>query len=265
VTFRYGTERENDASIRGKSVDFVPFAFARTFKLHVGQQRSHHGMPTTPKPTTVKGHCPQCGPRRTARILYEHPVHWTSDYDDSISGTDTARMLECGGCQTVYFETRSINSEDQDHEGPIEKVTYFPAPSKRDEPSWMWDVMVEDDELHSLLKETYAALNNDARVLATVGLRTIFDRASEKFGVDAAKPFDAKLDELVTQGKIGQAERESLDVLTDAGSAAAHRGWRPTVEQLTTLMNIGEAFLYRTIILDAAAQHLKKSIPKRKP
>ena len=41
--------------------------------------------------------------------------------------------------------------------------------------------------------------------------------------------------------------------------------WRPSVDQLKTLMNIGEAFLYRTIILDAEAQRLKKSIPKRKP
>jgi hypothetical protein len=174
-------------------------------------------------------------------------------------------MLQCGGCETVYFETRSIDSEDYDQNGPVERVTYYPAPSKRNQPSWMWEMMLEDDKLHSLLSETYAALNNDARVLAAVGLRTIFDRVSEKFGVDTNKPFEAKLDELVARGKIGQSERDSLDVLTDAGSAAAHRGWRPTVEQLRTLMDIGEAFLYRAIILDAEAQRLKKSIPKRKP
>jgi hypothetical protein len=174
-------------------------------------------------------------------------------------------MLECGGCETIYFETRSSDSEEYDENGPVVRVTYYPAPSKRQEPSWMWEVMFEDEALHLLLTETYAALNNDARVLAVVGLRTIFDRVSEKFGVDPNKSFKAKLDELVAKGKIGQTERDSLDVLTDAGSAAAHRGWRPSVGQLTILMNIGEAFLYRTIILDAEAQRLGKSIPKRKP
>jgi hypothetical protein len=53
-------------------------------------------------------------------------------------------MLQCGGCETVYFETHSINSEDYDRDGPIETVTYFPAPSKRDEPSWMKGMLFED-------------------------------------------------------------------------------------------------------------------------
>jgi hypothetical protein len=218
--------------------------------------------PSAPKP--VKGHCPQCGDNRNARVLYEHTARW-SDEESGIRGNDTARMLECAGCDTVYFETRSTDSEDYDQDGPRERVTYYPAPCKRDEPPWMWEMLLEDSQLHSLLKETYAALNNDARVLAAVGLRTIFDRASEKFGVDPNKSFRAKLDELVTQGKIGQSEHASLDVLTDAGGAAAHRGWKPTVGQLQTLMNIGEAFLYRTIILDAEAQRLKKTIPQRNP
>jgi hypothetical protein len=174
------------------------------------------------------------------------------------------RPPECWSA-AAYFETRSIDSESYDKDGrPIETVTYYPAPSKRDEPSWMWEMLLKDEKLHSLLKETYAALNSDARVLAAIGLRTIFDRVSETFGVDPSKSFKAKLDELVSMGKIGQTERDSLDVLTDAGGAAAHRGWKPSVKQLDTLMNIGEAFLYRSVILDAEAQRLKKSIPTRK-
>jgi hypothetical protein len=226
-----------------------------TFARHMGGIQ----VATASTPTIVKGHCPQCGANRNAEVLHEHTAGW-SDEEAGIFGQDTSQMLKCCGCDTVYFEVRSIDSEDYDQNGPKERVTYYPAPSKRNEPSWMWEMLMEDDKLHSLLKETYAALNNDARVLAAVGLRTIFDRASEKFGVDPDKSFKAKLDELVTLGKIGQTERDSLDVLTDAGGAAAHRGWKPSVGQLGTLMNIGEAFLYRTIILDAEAQRLKKSI-----
>jgi hypothetical protein len=44
-------------------------------------------------------------------------------------------------------------------------------------------------------------------------------------------------------GKIGRSERETLEILTDAGGAAAHRGWKPTVKQLDTLMTVGEQFL----------------------
>ena len=87
-------------------------------------------------------------------------------------------------------------------------------------------------------------------------------------GVDPALGFNEKLDALLGRGKIGQSERETLEVLTDAGGAAAHRGWKPTITQLDTLMTIGEQFLYRTIILKGQAKALKSKIPprqKRKP
>jgi hypothetical protein len=47
--------------------------------------------------------------------------------------------------------------------------------------------------LGDLLIEMYAALDADLRVLAAVGARTVFDRASEKFGVDPAESFAGNL------------------------------------------------------------------------
>jgi Domain of unknown function (DUF4145) len=63
-------------------------------------------------------------------------------------------------------------------------------------------------------------------VLAAIGLRTAFDRASELLGIDPNKTFAGKLSQLVVDGHIGSTEKASLDVLTDAGGAAAHRGWK---------------------------------------
>jgi uncharacterized protein DUF4145 len=90
----------------------------------------------------------------------------------------------------------------------------------------------------------------------------VFNRASEKLGVDPALGFDEKLDALVHKGKIGQSEKETLEVLTHAGGTAAHRGWKPTATQLDTLMTIGEHFL-RTIFLEGEAKALKSEIPPR--
>ena len=64
-------------------------------------------------------------------------------------------------------------------------------------------------------------LNNDLRVLSAIGIRMAFDRAS---GVYPAKRFAKKLLELVERGEIGVSEKYTLDILTDAGSAAAHEG-----------------------------------------
>ena len=98
-------------------------------------------------------------------------------------------------------------------------------------------------------------------VLTAIGIRTVFDRASELLGVDPNKTFADKLFELVQCGKIGCDEKETLKILTDAGSAAAHRGWKPEPEQLDTMMNIIEAFIYRAFILHAAAKRLQDNVP----
>jgi uncharacterized protein DUF4145 len=219
--------------------------------------------PSDDNRSIVTAHCPDCGGARNAAVMYEHKTTWDNE-EAGISGQEKYRILKCSGCDTVYFQTISTNSEDYDDDGPVQHVSYWPAPSRRKEPTWMFEVQVADDKLHSLLVETYAALNNDARVLAAIGLRTIFDRVSEKLRVKQSLTFKDKLKALQSKGKIGKSELESLDVLTDAGGAAAHRGWKPTLSQLTTLMNIAEAFLHRTIIVDIEAKQLKKSIPRRK-
>jgi hypothetical protein len=89
-------------------------------------------------------------------------------------------------------------------------------------------------------------------------LRTAFDRASELLGVDPAKKFAEKLTDLVSCGNIGSSEKDTLDTLTDAAGAAAHRGWKPNPKELNTMMDIIEAFLYRTFILADAAKSLQR-------
>src|SRR5262249_19713227 len=104
---------------------------------------------------------------------------------------------------------------------------------------------------------------NNLDVLTAIAIRTVFDRASEAFGVDPAATFQKKLSQLQDLGKIGETERTSLTVLVDAGSAAAHRGWRPTSEQLDRLVSIIESFLLRNFVLNRAGEVLKSSIPPR--
>jgi hypothetical protein len=109
----------------------------------------------------------------------------------------------------------------------------------------------------------YAALNNDLRVLAAIGARTTFDRSSEILGVDAKQKFDLKLNALVTIGKIGKDERDILNVLVDAGSAAAHRAWRPTPKEVNMMMDVVESFLYRAFVLGDGIHKLKAAVPPK--
>jgi hypothetical protein len=50
--------------------------------------------------------------------------------------------------------------------------------------------------LDRFFADTYVALNNDLRILAAIGIRTAFDRASQLLGIAPEKTFADKLGEL---------------------------------------------------------------------
>lgn len=109
----------------------------------------------------------------------------------------------------------------------------------------------------------YAALDNDLRVVAAVAARTAFDRASELLGIDPAIGFQEKLDSLGANGKISIDEESTLQVLVDAGNAAAHRGWRPKPEELSTMIDVVESFLHRSFIVGDGVAKLKAAVPPK--
>jgi len=90
----------------------------------------------------------------------------------------------------------------------------------------------------------------------------VFDRASKGLGIDSRRRFAEKLSELEAKGIIGADEKSNLDILTDAGSAAAHRGWKPSQNELDTMMNIIEPFIHRNFILKPQAESLRNNVPK---
>jgi hypothetical protein len=114
-----------------------------------------------------------------------------------------------------------------------------------------------------LLDEVYTALDNDLSVLATIGMRAVFDCASQLLGADANQSFAEKLKELVAGNKIGGEEKEILSTLADAGNAAAHRGWKPSTSEIDSLMRALENFLERAFVLKHDLRRVGKNVPPR--
>jgi len=88
-----------------------------------------------------------------------------------------------------------------------------------------------------------------------VMLRTVGDRGD----------FATKLHALYVDGYIGSRGRDILNTALDAGSAAAHRGYRPDAEALKAVMDIVESLLESVFHLEGVARRLKKDIPPRPP
>lgn len=220
----------------------------------------------------AQGHCPNCGPRRFADVVGHHE-HTDEDEESGVWFREQHRILRCRGCGTAYYEKTTLFSEDIEHRyhpitGEHESyippvVTYWPSPSRREQPVWLPDILGVDHDLYKLLSDIYGSLDADLRVPAAIALRTAFDRTSELLGVNPAKTFARKLADLESSGKISADERNTLSILTDAGSAAAHRGWRPSPKELDTMAAIIESFIHRTFILGDAAKKLQAGIPAK--
>lgn len=184
----------------------------------------------------------------------------------------------------MFCQTVKIFSEDFDHEWDPktqqdvlvydEVVAYWPAISKRKAPDWFAPAgfIGVHDRLYEAMTELYVALDNDLIRLASAGVRTAFDIASELLDVNAELTFKEKLDELVASSRINAVDRERLEALTEAGSASMHRGWLPTSSDLSTMVEILEHFVHRTFVAPALEQKLteksaslRKTVPPRKP
>jgi hypothetical protein len=226
-----------------------------------------------------KAECSECGGIRNCDICGEHAIR----YDDgNFQGETLWYILKCRGCDHVFVQTVSTNSEDYDipHEedGPTgitynETISYWPALSQRKRPKWMRDYGIDAENVDTLnvpMRELYGALDNDLRILAAIGIRTAYDIASELLGIDSSLRFEQKLDALVTSGRIGVVDKNRLEMVIDAGSASAHRGWRPTASDLDTMMDVLEHFIHDSFVvphrrkeLDEKAAKVKGTVPPR--
>ena len=222
----------------------------------------------------VEAHCPHCNGDRTCEVHGTVYKSWSFEdrHGNSAEGGADHSLLECRGCGTVFYENSSWCSENADpwydQEGgvrweyPKEKLTY-PKPDSKTKPVWLDALYTVDDQLHSILQEMYVAHDNQSFILTVIGLRTALDRCTEVLGIDPAKIFAEKLTALHDGGWIGETEKDILGVVTDAGNAAAHRGWSPNAEEVAIFLSAMELFLQKAFIVGKNALGVKARIPTK--
>ncbi|MFG1376103.1 DUF4145 domain-containing protein [Xanthobacter autotrophicus] len=227
-----------------------------------------------------KANCAKCGGIRNCNIRGHYDE---KGGDEDFLWSKNWYILQCCGCDYVFLQTVSTNSEDyhqfyerDDSEGIeyIETIGFWPVLSNREKPEWVGEFGIDAvgvDKLEIVLIELYGALDSDLKILSGIGMRTAFDVAAESLGVDASKSFEGKLESLVSEGHIGIVDKDRLGALVDAGNASAHRGWIPTALELNTMMDILEHFIYSAFVaparakaLDEKARLMKAGVPARK-
>nr|WP_321182208.1 DUF4145 domain-containing protein [Methylobacterium sp. Leaf122] len=229
------------------------------------------GSKVSKEPKIRRAICAVCAGERNCRIRGKHQISETYEY---ITGWTNWYLLQCRGCNYVFTQQVSANSEDWHFAGEPgdydiiehdETITYFPALSSRPRPEWMLEYGIDipgDRKLDESLIELYKALDAGLNRFAAMGIRTCFDVASEELGIAEKLTFADKLGELVKQGHIGQLDKDQVNGLIEAGNASVHRGWKPNSEQLNTLMNVLEHFVYTAFVVPARREKLAKEMKK---
>ena len=215
-------------------------------------------------------HCNACGGHRDARKRASYTRGGT---DGEVSWSHTYDVLECCGCHNISVRHVHWFSEWDWIEGnplsgdarivPGEKVTIWPPPTKRPKPNWT--ERLEDQVLRDVIEEVYQALSSGMIVLASIGTRTVLDRAMTLCIGDRRLSFKDRIDLLKQEGYIGETEGDVLAVIVDAGSASAHRAFSPTSELLETIVATVENFLERQFILRHDVKNVKLATPQRSP
>ena len=214
--------------------------------------------------------CPGCGGIRACDIVAQHQEQIDGG-DGMTSAWVSVRTLRCRGCGTLHVVREDSFSEDEDHVQdprtgewttiPVIRTTRWPTPARRARPTWL--ATLADETARSLGEEIHAALAADLLTLAAMGVRALLDRTFELAGADAGADFGAKLRQLRERGVLGERELETLRVVTDAGSAAGHRGWRPEPDELDTILDVAEGLLHSVAVQPARTERLRVAVPPR--
>ena len=176
------------------------------------------------------------------------------------------RVLRCTFCGYVTFALEHW-ADPSGGDSYAEKIIYHPSPHFRRKPDWYSKL---EKELCSVLDEVYLALDERLFFIASTGTRTALDTLIRDKISDVGN-FQRKVEELVSRDIIKSKEKDLLISVIEAGSASAHRGYKPDESDMNDIMDITEQILFRICIepqreeeLKQKAQKIKASTPKKK-
>ena len=165
---------------------------------------------------------------------------------------------QCLGCDSLNLEIISFHSgkDSIDHEVSRKLI---PGKAQRIPEPWIFrlsSIYIE------ILVEIYDAFNRKSYRLASMGLRTLLDIfIVENIGDEGT--YKKKLKKLKDEGMVNNHQLEQLNTLVEAGNASAHRGFKPSKNGTSVLIDIIEHLLKPTT-LRTDLNKLENEIPSRK-
>lgn len=213
-------------------------------------------METIDTTSTFHVHCNRCH-AKTHHASHGACKKTDSCFDESsrteVHFAETYTLLQCQVCGQGRMQVVMWNSEN-DHSPP----NWLPAPECRRAPDWLSE---QEQPLRALLEEVYAALNAGMYSIALMGVRSVLD-IWVSAQTSGENNFPKKLGALAKLGALSARQIEILNGVFDAGSAAAHRGYAPTLPDVLSATEALENILHQTMLIPRV-HALKTNTPQR--
>jgi hypothetical protein len=180
----------------------------------------------------------------------------------------TYDVLQCRECSNITFMLSNWIHPGSMMGDPYKTdIIYHPPRSFRSKPNWYKRL---DKKFRAVLDEVYIALDNALLLIASTGTRTAIDKLIED-KIGNAGTFQQKIETLEKKNIVNNEEKKLLLTVIDAGSASAHRGFRPNKKLINHIMEITESIFYKVCIepnerkdLLKKAEKIQNKTPKRK-
>lgn len=228
------------------------------------------------KNNKIKTHCNSCAQKTNHNIIHEHK---NQDFEDIVSGGFSIdghflwQTVECMGCESVHLISKQYFSEwcepnydnDPNYDPYFNK--YFPPRNikGRSKPGW-FSIFQEKKNFSSIVhKQIYQLLEecSDVKIAIMLLIRSLLEAVVVAKAGDA-KTFNEKLKRLKDQNLITESDVTNLNKeIYDAGSAAMHRNYNPSLEAVNSALNAVEHLMFKLYFSEDDLNILKSEKPMR--
>jgi uncharacterized protein DUF4145 len=254
-------------------------------------------------PPTERVYCNECGGLRNHQVISAHKskiwrddpiqhflqetgdvlphlIDATEDSDERHECTVCFEILRCKGCdcETVrrieYWKMLEDAFEDilreqigdQEYEA-LFQITRYPPPMARRAPGWIALLARAERNIPNgvteLVREIYQALQSGSRRLVVMGVRSVLEAVIfDKTNRDE-RNFKKNLNNFQQAGYLSTHQEKNVYEIIKAGNASTHRGWTPTDDEVTTLLDITESVIESTYLHQSRVEQLE--IPQGDP
>ena len=125
---------------------------------------------------------------------------------------------------------------------------------------WGWIGEEKYDQIPGLFDEVYEAVRGGQHRLAVMGIRAILENVMVA-NVGDQGSFAANLDAFSKGGYISLVQRDAMADILDAGHAAMHRSYKPSVADLNTALDIAEGIVSAIYVHAEKAKSVASRVP----